>query len=279
MHVFYEPVNLNQWNMFEKVESAGHIETFLATKEMQTGDLIALHVGSQNITKKSGIYAFGIIISEPYILTNHPDDYCNNKNSVDVRISVISYDDPIISHKECAAVINQFRSVHKLNDGASIIIMKVYNDFSSGDYGNSKSCHDMHQKGEMIFPYEINIDESGKNLHEGAVKTILVNNYERDRRARQKCIDYYADKDGVIRCQVCGFDFGEFYGHEYDNVIEVHHIVPLSSIKEDYVIDPINDLIPVCSNCHTILHTSMCLSVEALKHRIEKKQNRVIESY
>ena len=28
----------------------------------------------------------------------------------------------------------------------------------------------------------------------------------------------------------------------------------VSELGKDYKIDPINDLIPVCSNCHTMLH-------------------------
>lgn len=37
---------------------------------------------------------------------------------------------------------------------------------------------------------------------EGAVKSVLVNAYERNRRARQKCLDHYGCK-----CSVCGILF------------------------------------------------------------------------
>ena len=33
------------------------------------------------------------------------------------------------------------------------------------------------------------------------------------------------------------------------------HIVPLSEIGEEYVVDPIRDLVPVCPNCHMALHS------------------------
>jgi 5-methylcytosine-specific restriction protein A len=39
-------------------------------------------------------------------------------------------------------------------------------------------------------------------------------------------------------------------------IIHVHHIVPVSSIGEKYKVDPINDLIPVCPNCHAVFHLS-----------------------
>jgi len=48
MNIYFEPVNVNQWNMFEKVSGVGHVEPFLAVKSMVEDDLVLLHVGSQN---------------------------------------------------------------------------------------------------------------------------------------------------------------------------------------------------------------------------------------
>ena len=39
-------------------------------------------------------------------------------------------------------------------------------------------------------------------------------------------------------------------------VIHVHHLRELASLGEEYEVDPIKDLRPVCPNCHAILHTS-----------------------
>lgn len=39
MRFYIEPVNLHQWNLFDKVEGPGHIECFLATRDMQLGAL------------------------------------------------------------------------------------------------------------------------------------------------------------------------------------------------------------------------------------------------
>ena len=39
-----------------------------------------------------------------------------------------------------------------------------------------------------------------------------------------------------------------------EGFIHVHHIVPLSGLGKSYVVDPINDLRPVCPNCHAMLH-------------------------
>ena len=80
---------------------------------------------------------------------------------------------------------------------------------------------------------------------------------------------------GHVSCQVCGFDFGKEYGPEYANKIHVHHIVPVSEIGEEYVIDPITDLIPVCPNCHMVLHTGEGISVEELKKKVKKTKDKM----
>jgi hypothetical protein len=96
---------------------------------------------------------------------------------------------------------------------------------------------------------------------EGAVTRIWVNAYERSREARRKCIEHYG-----CTCWVCEFDFGERYGHEARGFIHVHHLVPLSEVNDEYVVDPIEDLRPVCPNCHSFIHMNGgCRDVEILK--------------
>ncbi len=114
--IFYEPVNLKQWNMFEKVPGVGHVEPFLATKEMSVGDVVLLHVGSQDKRYESGIYAIGRVVKDPYILEDHPQDYCNGKNTVDVEISTIVRESPLMTHDKCKKYIRQFRTVHKISE-------------------------------------------------------------------------------------------------------------------------------------------------------------------
>ena len=55
-------------------------------------------------------------------------------------------------------------------------------------------------------------------------------------------------------CAICGFDFAKGYDGIGDGFIHVHHITPISEIGKGYMVDPINDLIPVCPNCHAVLH-------------------------
>ena len=106
-------------------------------------------------------------------------------------------------------------------------------------------------------------------LIEGAMRDILTNKYERNRKARARCIAHYG-----TACQICGLDFGAFYGEAFAGKVEVHHRKPLYEIQEDYVVDPIKDLIPVCPNCHLILHSKpegvyTVEEVKAMLHRNE----------
>ncbi len=101
---------------------------------------------------------------------------------------------------------------------------------------------------------------------EGAVVSIQVNRYERDRKARQACLKHY----GCI-CQACKTDLA---GQTAANVIHVHHIKPVSSIGQAYQIDPIRDLRPLCPNCHTVAHLREDpYTVEELKAMIASTQH------
>jgi 5-methylcytosine-specific restriction protein A len=101
---------------------------------------------------------------------------------------------------------------------------------------------------------------------EGATSKISINAFERNAKARMKCIELFGYK-----CQVCNFDFQEVYGDLGKDYIHVHHIVPLSEIKENYEVNPITDLIPVCPNCHAIIHrTRQALPIKVLREIIRK---------
>ena len=102
-------------------------------------------------------------------------------------------------------------------------------------------------KGDMR-PFPEEVDDTEPHT-EGSVTPIIVNRYERDPRARTKCIKAY----GPV-CQVCSMDFEKKYGAIGEGFIHVHHIKQLSDIGEEYAVDPVADLVPVCPNCHAMLH-------------------------
>ena len=105
------------------------------------------------------------------------------------------------------------------------------------------------------LPEEFDEKDIG-SLFEGAKKQVTVNAYERNPRAKNACINYYRKKNkGILKCEICGFNFGVKYGDVFANKIHIHHLVELSSIGSEYEIDPTKDLIPICPNCHLIAHS------------------------
>jgi 5-methylcytosine-specific restriction protein A len=72
-------------------------------------------------------------------------------------------------------------------------------------------------------------------------------------------------------CVVCGFDFGEVYGEWGKGFIEVHHLVPMSSMAKERMTDPKTDLTVVCANCHRMIHRKrdVALRIDELRAKIE----------
>ena len=105
-------------------------------------------------------------------------------------------------------------------------------------------------------------------LVEGSVCRITVNAYERNPEARRRCITAHGTK-----CCICEFSFGAVYGAEADGYIHVHHVRPLSEVKGEYVIDPVEDLRPVCPNCHAVLHKGgRCRTIEEVRRLLERQR-------
>lgn len=108
-----------------------------------------------------------------------------------------------------------------------------------------------------------------EKYHEGHVRSVKVDVYERSSIARGKCIAYHG-----LNCLICGLNFGEEYGELGEGFIHVHHLRPLHTIKKDYVVDYKEDLIPVCPNCHAMIHripNGKNMSVDEIKKTLKRK--------
>jgi 5-methylcytosine-specific restriction enzyme A len=90
-----------------------------------------------------------------------------------------------------------------------------------------------------------------RGFKEGSVRSILVNSYERNTSARDACLAHYG-----FSCQACGIEMRAIYGDIAAGLIEVHHLQPISQSAEEYIVDPVKDLIPLCPNCHRVIHKS-----------------------
>lgn len=113
------------------------------------------------------------------------------------------------------------------------------------------------------------VSQEEKQAHfEGAVSTITVNRYERDRKARSKCIAHH----GCV-CKACGAKLSAIYGLAAEDFIHVHHTTIISSIGKEYQLDPIRDLVPLCPNCHAVAHLRKePYSIEELQDMLTKQR-------
>lgn len=106
-----------------------------------------------------------------------------------------------------------------------------------------------------------------ENRVEGKRKKIYTTKYERNPKNRKEAIKIHG-----TRCMVCDFDFEEVYGEFGKDFIEVHHTKPLYSLEDEVEINPEEDLVCLCSNCHRMIHRrrDKILTVEELKEIMEE---------
>ena len=124
------------------------------------------------------------------------------------------------------------------------------------------------QRLNLISSCRLSEEVSGESqLVEGATCQVTINSYERNPEARKRCIEHYGSS-----CRVCDFNFGKKYGVFAEGFIHIHHLKPLSEIRQEYEIDPITDLRPVCANCHAVIHLGgQTRSIEDVKLMVGDK--------
>lgn len=99
------------------------------------------------------------------------------------------------------------------------------------------------------------VDLRNGQLEEGAARKSVQSRRERNPVARALCIEHYRSRyHGRLVCVVCNFDFAEVYGNLGEGFIHVHHLNPISEAKAARLVSPEIDLVPVCPNCHSMIH-------------------------
>lgn len=121
----------------------------------------------------------------------------------------------------------------------------------------------------ILTNFDVVPSDDGTTFSEGSLRFVTQSHYERDPSARKACLTAKGYK-----CFVCSFDFEKVYGILGHKFIHVHHITPLASMLGKSVkTNPLKDLIPVCPNCHAMLHRKLhgkYLSPTELKSIISK---------
>jgi hypothetical protein len=114
---------------------------------------------------------------------------------------------------------------------------------------SKKNDEDFKFREHRIVKVENEINHNEIPFLEGQEFLVELTKYERNIAARKICIEHYGSK-----CQICDFDFSKFFGKIGEGFIHVHHIVPISQQAGEYQVNPVNDLRPLCPNCHAMAH-------------------------
>ena len=103
---------------------------------------------------------------------------------------------------------------------------------------------------------------------EGALSDVNSVRYERSKKNRDMCIKYHG-----VECVVCLSKLSDTYGDIAKNFIHIHHLTRLCDSGR-VMINPIKDLVPVCPNCHSIIHLRVPpYSPKELRSALDKNRN------
>ncbi len=95
-------------------------------------------------------------------------------------------------------------------------------------------------------------------ITEGSNKYTVSKRYKRSHKLRNQAIEYYAAENNGLFCDICSFDFEKTYGEPARGYIEMHHLKPVymyeGEDEQQTINEAIANLIPVCANCHRVIH-------------------------
>lgn len=96
----------------------------------------------------------------------------------------------------------------------------------------------------------IGYDEAEECVYdvEGNITQATIHKRERSSRNRLLCLSVHGHQ-----CAACGLRPPDYYGDAGD-IIEVHHLEPVSMLSAPRPYNPREDLVPLCPNCHRAVH-------------------------
>lgn len=239
-------------------ENSGRVRNaWVFCNEMRIGDIVIV------CKAKDEVVGIGRVIGEYFYCDNDLTRYHKR------RVDWLSTEHFHIDH---GLLQGSFARYNLSNLSAKSTLENILSQYanalskqSNNDSATGVSVCDVDADDGSFFPETAGITEK---CFEGAVMQVSVNRYERSPEARNRCIEQY----GSI-CLICGFDFEKTYGELGKGFIHVHHITPISEIGEEYEVDYKNDLMPVCPNCHAMLHRKInghTLSIPELRRIVAK---------
>lgn len=112
-------------------------------------------------------------------------------------------------------------------------------------------------------------------INEGQVSNRTIKHRQRSSKLRKEKIKELKRVYGKVSCLTCEFDFSVTYDGHGKNYIEIHHLEPVHLMdiqgNQQKLRDALKKVIPLCSNCHRMMHRkpNHILTVDELKKLIE----------
>lgn len=254
MNTFLFAWNPNRWDWNDLQESINHLETVGYverrwscgnSKSIKKGDRVFLiRLGQE----PRGIMGSGYAKSSYYVAPYWDGTVGKTTNYIDIEFDILI--DPnknILFDKESLETIdtNGVQQWFPQQSGISIR-QEVVEDLESNWFNFIKENKYI----KNSFVSNDVVTEITESFLEGKSKDITQTRYERNPEARKRCLKHYG-----YFCRVCEFNFEQNFGEVGKGFIHVHHINQISEIGKEYEVDPIKDLIPVCPNCHAMIHS------------------------
>lgn len=125
---------------------------------------------------------------------------------------------------------------------------------------------------KLTSDIDAELSEEDSYYKDGATKYYYGKRYERNPENRKRAIAIHG-----LSCKVCNFNFEEVYGERGVGFIEVHHINQLSTLKQETLINIEKDLVPLCSNCHRMIHRKKdeILTIAELKKIVQSNRRSI----
>ena len=138
-----------------------------------------------------------------------------------------------------------------LKDHKTELRYLLTNDFDYSDIKDNLKEIEKGDRKRLTFDENIIIQEGIKKVTQAKI-------YERSSKLRNYAIEHFTNH-GHIACKCCAFDFENFYGTEIGKgFIEIHHTKPIFQYEdsdfENTSENALKNLVPVCSNCHIMIH-------------------------
>ena len=140
-----------------------------------------------------------------------------------------------------------------LSQNQDILRYLLINDFTYTDLTENLRKVEANKNQKKIETFDENII-----IQEGTKRLTEVSVYQRSTTLRNYAITYFTKEDR-ISCHCCSFNFGDFYGEAIGKgFIEIHHTKPIFKYEdediENTLHEAVKNLIPICSNCHRMIH-------------------------